>query len=295
MSPEALATLHAAAFPEGGAWSTADFAALLAAPGAILLTAPGGFLLGRSVAGEAELLMLAVAPDRRRRGIATALLERFAATCMVAGAERAFLEVAEDNAAARALYAAVGFRPVGRRAGYYLRADGTRADAVILARAFARRGVAPAQSRSRDRLRPRRQVRQILQRGRLSGARTLKPRKPAAAIARSRCSPTPSASRRCAALPRMATTRSSWPASPSGCRLEKVAAEYPDTDFAIIDMVVDLPNVRSVLFKEHEGSYLVGMMAAMASETGTIGFIGGMDIPLIRKFACGYVQGGARR
>ena len=76
-----------------------------------------------------------------------------------------------------------------------------------------------------------------------------------------------------------------------GNSLGEIAAEYPDTKFAIIDMVVDQPNVRSVVFNEHEGSYLVGMMAAMASETDTVGFIGGMDIPLIRKFACGYVQG----
>jgi len=76
-----------------------------------------------------------------------------------------------------------------------------------------------------------------------------------------------------------------------GSAMETVAAEFPDTDFAIIDMVVDLPNVRSVVFNEHEGSYLVGMLAAMASETGKVGFVGGMDIPLIRKFACGYVQG----
>ena len=73
--------------------------------------------------------------------------------------------------------------------------------------------------------------------------------------------------------------------------LAEVAADYPDTKFAIIDMVVDAPNVRSVVFNEHEGSYLVGMMAAMASETNTVSFIGGMDIPLIRKFACGYAQG----
>ena len=73
--------------------------------------------------------------------------------------------------------------------------------------------------------------------------------------------------------------------------LDSVAADYPDTKFAIIDMVVDKPNVRSVVFNEHEGSYLVGMMAAQASKSGTVGFIGGMDIPLIRKFACGYVQG----
>jgi len=73
--------------------------------------------------------------------------------------------------------------------------------------------------------------------------------------------------------------------------LKKVAAEFPDIKFGIVDAVVDLPNVRSIVFKEHEGSYLVGMAAALASKTGKIGFVGGMDIPLIRKFACGYVEG----
>jgi len=73
--------------------------------------------------------------------------------------------------------------------------------------------------------------------------------------------------------------------------LEQVAADFPDTKFAIIDMVVDQPNVRSVVFNEHEGSYLMGVAAAKASKSGTVGFVGGMDIPLIRKFACGYVQG----
>src|SRR5690606_16113253 len=73
--------------------------------------------------------------------------------------------------------------------------------------------------------------------------------------------------------------------------LQKVADEYPDTDFAIIDMVVDKPNVRSIVFKEQEGSYLVGLLAAMASKTGTVGFVGGMQVPLIGKFECGYVQG----
>jgi basic membrane protein A len=73
--------------------------------------------------------------------------------------------------------------------------------------------------------------------------------------------------------------------------LSVVAPDYPDTTFVIIDGVVDAPNVRSVVFSEHEGSYLVGMMAAMASETGTVGFVGGMDIPLISRFACGYAQG----
>ncbi|MEY3083135.1 MAG: hypothetical protein RJA94_3120 [Pseudomonadota bacterium] len=73
--------------------------------------------------------------------------------------------------------------------------------------------------------------------------------------------------------------------------VEKVAKEYPDLKFAIVDMVVDLPNVQSIVFKEHEGSYLVGLMAGMASKSGKVGFVGGMDIPLIRKFGCGYAQG----
>jgi basic membrane protein A len=73
--------------------------------------------------------------------------------------------------------------------------------------------------------------------------------------------------------------------------MEKVAREFPAVKFAIVDAVVDLPNVQSIVFKEHEGSYLVGMAAAMASKTGRIGFVGGMDIPLIRKFAAGYEEG----
>jgi basic membrane protein A len=73
--------------------------------------------------------------------------------------------------------------------------------------------------------------------------------------------------------------------------LEKVAKEFPNVKFAIIDSVVALPNVRSVVFKEHEGSFLVGMAAAMASKSGKVGFVGGMDIPLIRKFALGYEEG----
>jgi len=74
--------------------------------------------------------------------------------------------------------------------------------------------------------------------------------------------------------------------------IAKVAAEYPDKQFSIIDVSwLDAPNLRQYSFKEHEGSYLVGVAAALASETGKVGFVGGMDIPLIRKFACGYVGG----
>ena len=73
--------------------------------------------------------------------------------------------------------------------------------------------------------------------------------------------------------------------------VEKVAKQFPDVKFVIIDAVVDLPNVQSVNFREQESSFLCGMAAAMVSKTGKIGFVGGMDIPLIRKFALGYTEG----
>ncbi len=69
---------------------------------------------------------------------------------------------------------------------------------------------------------------------------------------------------------------------------------FPGTRFTIVDSVVYGPNVQSIVFREQEGSYVVGVLAAMASQTGVIGFVGGMDIPLIRKFACGYIQGARR-
>ncbi|WP_019615825.1 BMP family lipoprotein [Psychromonas ossibalaenae] len=73
--------------------------------------------------------------------------------------------------------------------------------------------------------------------------------------------------------------------------LIETARKYPETQFIIIDSVVDLPNVKSIVFKEHEGSFLVGALAALKSKNNKVGFIGGMDIPVIRKFACGYEQG----
>lgn len=76
-----------------------------------------------------------------------------------------------------------------------------------------------------------------------------------------------------------------------GSSVEKVAAEFPDSQFVIIDSVVDLPNVQSIVFAEHEGSFLVGALAALKSESGTVGFIGGVNIPLIQKFSCGFEQG----
>lgn len=75
--------------------------------------------------------------------------------------------------------------------------------------------------------------------------------------------------------------------------VEAVAPDYPDTKFVNIDgWMPEVPaNVQMIGFQEHQGSYLVGMLAAMASKSGTVGFIGGMDIPLIRHFGCGFAQG----
>jgi basic membrane protein A len=73
----------------------------------------------------------------------------------------------------------------------------------------------------------------------------------------------------------------------------KVAAQFPKRRFAIVDAKVDVPNVRSLLFEEHEGAFLVGAIAALTSKTGKIGFVGGMEIPLIRRFEMAY-EAGAR-
>ncbi len=73
--------------------------------------------------------------------------------------------------------------------------------------------------------------------------------------------------------------------------IQKVAAQFPQTHFALVDSQVDAPNVRSLMFEEHEGAYIIGAIAAMTSKTGKVGFVGGMDVPLIRRFAMGYEAG----
>ncbi len=132
--PEALAEIHAEAFD--APWDAAAFRALLDQPGVIARAEPDGFILIRAVADEAEILTLAVRPAARRKGIAARLTADAAAAARSLGALRLFLEVAEDNAPARALYAALGFQPAGRRRGYYARKDGPGADALILALNF---------------------------------------------------------------------------------------------------------------------------------------------------------------
>ena len=139
MSPEALAALHADAFTVPPPWGAASFAALLASPQVFLVADPQGraFALGRVILDEAELLTLATDPVHRQQGCARACLAAFDAEARLRGATTAFLEVAEDNVAARALYAATGWQPAGRRPGYYAAPQGGRIAALILSKSFA--------------------------------------------------------------------------------------------------------------------------------------------------------------
>ncbi|WP_339872450.1 GNAT family N-acetyltransferase [uncultured Brevundimonas sp.] len=128
--PEALAALHGTGFDRG--WTAATFADLLTQPGVTAITGPDGFVLIRVVADEAEILTLAVRPAARGRGQGGRLIREAASTAAAAGAGRLFLEVAEDNVAARALYRRVGFEAVGRRPRYYSRAGAPPVDALLL-------------------------------------------------------------------------------------------------------------------------------------------------------------------
>lgn len=130
MTPAALADLHRAAFVSERAWSAPEFAALCQNPHTHLTCAPHGFALWRAVANEAELLTIATHPDNQRTGIASTLMQDWMKTAQVY-ADTAFLEVADDNVAAKALYGQFGFHVVARRAGYYARAHGA-ADALVM-------------------------------------------------------------------------------------------------------------------------------------------------------------------
>lgn len=134
MTPEDAARIHAEAFPQAP-WPAPEIARLACAPGFMVATEQG-FALGRCAAGEAELLTIATAPAARRRGQGRALLALFDQAAQDRGATEAFLEVAADNSAARALYAQCGWRQVAIRTGYYRAPDGTRRDAILLKRPF---------------------------------------------------------------------------------------------------------------------------------------------------------------
>lgn len=125
----AMAAVHASAFPPAERWDAAAITAQFALPGVFgAVHAAGGMVLARTIAGEAEVLTLAVATPVQGRGIGRLLLQDALATAWARGAEAMFLEVAETNVAARALYDRAGFVPVGRRPRYY---DGG-VDALIL-------------------------------------------------------------------------------------------------------------------------------------------------------------------
>ncbi|WP_395673579.1 ribosomal protein S18-alanine N-acetyltransferase [Inquilinus sp.] len=135
-----LSALYEAAFAE--TWAPDQLAQLLAGPGVFALIAldqagePAGYALGRVAADEAELLSIALLPDRHRRGEGRRLLDALVERCAAAGAETLFLEVATDNAAALALYRGAGFHEAGRRKGYY-KVGTTMVDAIVMKRALA--------------------------------------------------------------------------------------------------------------------------------------------------------------
>lgn len=132
MTHAQLAALHAACFTAPRPWTAQEFASVLGMPHSFLLTQAGGFLLGRAVAGEAELLTLAVPPEARRQGTGDMLVEAFLHQSGLMGAESAFLEVAVDNAAAHALYTKHGFAEVAERKAYMRGTDGRARDAYIM-------------------------------------------------------------------------------------------------------------------------------------------------------------------
>jgi ribosomal-protein-alanine N-acetyltransferase len=132
MTPAEMARIHAASFVMPRPWSEAEFVAVLADPLGIALTESQGFLLGRAVAGEAELLTLAVDPAARRQGMAKALVLRFIEAAKTRGADSIFLEVARTNTAAAALYSKCGFAERGSRKGYYQGTAGGKVDALIM-------------------------------------------------------------------------------------------------------------------------------------------------------------------
>lgn len=130
MKPESLADLHRKAFGVDRAWQADAFASLLAQTPVHLTSARHGFALWRAVAGEAELLTIAVHPDAQRQGVGTTLMRGWMAEAATQ-ADCAFLEVADDNHPACALYRHCGFAEVARRARYYARARGA-VDALVM-------------------------------------------------------------------------------------------------------------------------------------------------------------------
>ncbi len=134
MTFDEMAAIHAACFTTPKPWSAVEIASTLDSDFVFLLTEPNGFLIGRVVAGEAELITLAVDPSARKRGTGGRLVDGFLREAGLRGAESVFLEVLASNLPAQSLYARKGFEPKGKRRGYYLMPESARQDALILGR-----------------------------------------------------------------------------------------------------------------------------------------------------------------
>ncbi|MDX2482368.1 MAG: GNAT family N-acetyltransferase [Pseudodonghicola sp.] len=134
LTPEDMATTHAAAFTQSRPWRADEFSALLQLPGCFARGEATCFALVRVIADEAELLTIATAPAQRRQGRARVCMAAWMAEAVARGASQAFLEVANDNPAALSLYTAMGFCRSGLRRGYYPRTGAEAADAVVMSR-----------------------------------------------------------------------------------------------------------------------------------------------------------------
>jgi len=132
MTPDKLAALHAKCFEMPRPWTAGEFASLLNTKGVFLQSIPAGFALGREIAGETELLTLAVDPTHQRHGNGKLLLTQFETEAHKRGATVVFLEVAANNTAARGLYGSTGYRESGCRANYYTPPAGPKIDAILL-------------------------------------------------------------------------------------------------------------------------------------------------------------------
>ena len=133
LSIDDMARLHGRCFTTPRPWSAAEIGQILANPHSFALTGPYGFLLGQAVAGEAELLTIAVDPNQRRQGIGRAFVAEFCGFARQKAAQSAFLEVAANNIPAVAMYQACGFTQSGHRRAYYAGPDGTSIDALVMA------------------------------------------------------------------------------------------------------------------------------------------------------------------
>ncbi len=136
MTPEAMASIYAAAFPHSRAWGPAEISDMLASPLTFAIEGDVGFALGRVIADEAELLTIAVLPDHQGQGLGLVLLDQFETESKTRGACWAILEVAQDNVAALALYNRSGYEICGERPGYYSRPDGEQITASLMKKAL---------------------------------------------------------------------------------------------------------------------------------------------------------------